>query len=102
MQPFCFCFCPRGAQAQTMTVGGVVCDKDHAVIPGVSVFDKDNPDNLTTSGPDGAYTITVLPGARLEFSYMGFRTQLVDVAGRAGIDVIMQEDSFLQNEIAKT
>ena len=89
---------PR-AQAQTITVGGVVCDKDHAVIPGVSVFDKDNPDNLTTSGLDGTYTITVLPGARLEFSYMGFRTQLVEVAGRVGIDIIMEEDSFLLEEM---
>lgn len=89
---------PR-ALAQTMTVEGVVYDKDHAVIPGVSVYDKDNPDNLTTSGLDGTYTITVLPGARLEFSYMGFRTQLVEVAGRAAVDVTMEEDSFLLEEM---
>ena len=54
----------------------------------------------TITDINGKYTIQNVPeNAKLEFSYVGFRSQTVSVAGKRQIDVTLQEDRQLLDEV---
>ncbi|MCQ2249647.1 MAG: TonB-dependent receptor [Bacteroidales bacterium] len=76
-----------------INVKGVVYDETGSPIPGVSVYVKG-----TTSGTitdfDGNFSINVDPDATLVFSFIGYSTEEIAIAGRTNIGkVVLREDN---------
>ncbi len=90
----CFSF---SAQAQ-ITVKGTITDEQGEPIPGVNILEKN-----TTKGAfsdfDGKFSISVGEKATLVFSYLGFKTQEIAVAGRTQLTVKMLTDDTQLDEI---
>jgi len=74
--------------AQSHTVKGQV-GSDDGTLPGVSIVEKGT-GNGTITNADGKYTISVSSkNALLEFSFVGYETQSVNVAGKSVVNVTM-------------
>lgn len=84
--------------AQQITVSGTVSDTAGEPLIGVSVTVA-GANAGTTTDIDGLYTLTAAPDATLRFSYVGYRSQEVAVAGRATINIVMEENSEVLNEV---
>jgi TonB-linked SusC/RagA family outer membrane protein len=87
------------AFAQQQRVGGIVTDEQNAPLSGVSVVVKGSTQGVMT-GADGRFSLT-LSGENpvLVFSYIGYKRQEVEVAGRADIAVALQEDNRELDEV---
>ncbi|MEZ4810108.1 MAG: TonB-dependent receptor [Allomuricauda sp.] len=85
-------------QAQNVTVSGVVSDDQGAPIPGATVFVQ-NTTNGTTTDFDGNYVITAPSNGVLEFRYLGFVTQTININGRTQINVSLSEDTQQLEEV---
>ncbi|MCH7401757.1 SusC/RagA family TonB-linked outer membrane protein [Belliella kenyensis] len=98
-----FMLCIESLQAQQMTVRGVVTSKeDGEPLPGVSILIKG-----TTSGAvtdlDGNFSIQVQSGNEtLEFSYIGFQRQSIQIQSRSTINVTMAPDLSQLSEVVVT
>jgi len=93
-----------GALSAQKQVAGVVTDADTgSPLAGLSIFVKSHPERGTITDVDGAYQLEVPEGADvLAFSYIGYTTQEVEIAGRAIINVSMQEDAQKLDEVVVT
>jgi hypothetical protein len=81
------------AFAQKRTVSGTISDANGTRMPGVNVIVKGT-NAGTTSNAEGQYTISVPEGSNiLVFSYVGFNTQEVNLAGRTSVNVTLEEGS---------
>lgn len=91
------------AFAQTRTVTGkVTSSEDGSGVPGVTVFVKGTTTGTVTD-LDGNYSFDVPPEARtLVFSFIGMRTQEVEIAGRSNINVTMETDVVALDELVVT
>ena len=80
-------------------VSGTVSDKEGNLLPGVSILQKGTK-NGTSSDFDGNYKITLKSGEKtLVFSYLGFKTLEIPVAGKKVINVTLNEESETLGEI---
>jgi TonB-linked SusC/RagA family outer membrane protein len=79
--------------SQSITVKGVVkSSTDNTTIPGVNVVEKGT-QNGTVTDVKGKYSLNVSkPDAILVFSFMGFASQEIAVAGQTTIDVTLAEE----------
>ncbi|UGU15912.1 TonB-dependent receptor [Sinomicrobium kalidii] len=78
--------------SQQIITGTVTSATDGAPLPGVNIIVQGTAQGVVTDF-DGNYEITdVPPDAVLEFSYIGFKTQTIEVDGRSTIDVSLSED----------
>ena len=68
-------------------VSGVISDTDGNPIPGVTIL-IEGTTNGTTSDFDGNYSISVNSGQSLQFSSLGFATQVVEVGSQSTINII--------------
>jgi len=85
--------------AQGTRVTGAVTDaEDGLPLPGVTVLQAGSSNGAVTD-LDGKYYLTVADGARLRFSYLGYSTQEIDVAGRSVIDVSLAGESAVLDEV---
>ncbi len=88
-----------GAHAQQqMTVSGTVTDSAGEPLPGVTVIVVGTA-NGTATDLDGNYTLKAPAQGSLRFSYIGCKTQDVQINGLNKIDVVMQDDSGLLDEL---
>lgn len=71
-------------------VGGTVSDPEGLPLPGVTIMIK-NRGRGTTTDLDGSYTLDAAVNDTLVFSYVGFKTQSVPVAGQSRIEVALEE-----------
>ncbi len=90
-------------QAQTVRITGTVTGKDDGLpIPGVSVVVK----GTTTGGItniDGKYELNATTTATtLTFSFVGMKTQEVEIGGRAVINVVLESESLQVEELVVT
>lgn len=85
-------------QATLRVMGSV---KDHSGEPliGVTVFVKERPNIGTATDINGNYLIDVQPDDVLEFSYVGYKTQDVAVAGRGLLDVVLEQNDALLDAV---
>jgi len=83
-------------QQQTQ-VHGIVTDGT-LPLPGVSISVKNQKKAVVTDF-DGKFTITVSPHDILIFTYIGFKTTEIPVAGRLVINVQMKEDATSLQEV---
>jgi TonB-dependent SusC/RagA subfamily outer membrane receptor len=84
------------------TVSGKVVDDTNTPLPGVSVVLKGTTTGTTTDG-SGVYRLT-LPDASgtLQFSFIGFATQEVNVDNRTAIDITLTPDIQSLSEVVVT
>ncbi len=88
--------------AQSTTVSGTVLDETGQPVPGVSILEKGTT-NGTTSDSAGKYTINVSSAnSVVVFSFIGYKTQEVDVAGRAVVDTSLATDATSLDEVIVT
>ncbi|MGM5469989.1 TonB-dependent receptor [Flavobacteriaceae bacterium LMO-SS05] len=74
-------------------VSGNITDDKGLSLPGVSIIEKGT-NNGVASDFDGNYTITISGSdAILTYSYMGFRSQEVQVGNSTTINIILEEDA---------
>lgn len=77
--------------AQGLRVTGTVTSaEDGEPLIGVSVRDLNNQRNGVTTDIDGVYVITVAPGAKIQFTYVGCDPVEKTVTAAGTIDVVMQ------------
>ena len=88
------------AWGQAVRISGVVTGaEDGMPMPGVSGVVK-GPTTGTATDMDGRYTLSVPADAQtLVFSYIGYATQEVAIAGRTAIDVVMESASEIIDEV---
>ncbi len=79
------------AWSQSVSVSGTVSDGNGITLPGVNVIEKGT-SNGSSTDIDGNYQINVAEDAVLIFSYVGFVTQEVPIAGRSVINITIRED----------
>ncbi len=96
---FLFLFIPvfskekgRSAAIQEITVAGTVRNEAGAVLEGVSVVVKGVDGAGTTTNTAGVYKIDVPGNGVLVFSFTGFLSQEVNIAGRSTIDITLLPD----------
>jgi TonB-linked SusC/RagA family outer membrane protein len=85
---------------QTVQISGTVTSSEDGLpIPGVSVTVKGTTLGALT-GVDGVYVLTVPPTSQsLMFSFIGFRTQEIAIAGKTNISVVLEQDLFKVDEV---
>lgn len=90
-----------GSMAQSVT-GTVTDASDKMTLPGVNVIVQGTTVGVTTDF-DGYFEIELPEGSSiLEFSFMGYVTQTVDVAGKSTADVELVVDSKALDEVVVT
>lgn len=85
--------------AQKTTVSGTVRDTAGNPIPGAAVVDKQQNAVGTSTALDGTFSIAVAPDGILEVSFLGYRTQLVNVNSRTRVEVVLEEDTTSIDEV---
>lgn len=85
--------------AQGVTINGTVIGSDDGnPITGVSVIEKGTTNGIITDA-DGKYQIDVAEGASLQFSFMGYSTQLIAVEGKTVLDITLKYDTQSLDEV---
>ena len=84
--------------AQTTVSGNVTSGEDNTGLPGVSILEKGTT-NGTVTDTDGNYAITVNEDATLVFSFVGFASQEIPVAGRTTVDLVLYPDVTALSEV---
>ncbi len=90
------------AQGQAIT-GKVISGEDDSPLPGVNVVVKGNARTGTITDINGEFRLEV-PGtaSTLVFSYIGFKTQEVQINNRTTVNVVLVSDDELLQEIVVT
>lgn len=95
---FLFCALLTFGMTQAQTVSGTVSDAN-GPLPGANVLVKGTT-NGTQTDFDGNYTLSNVPSnAVLVFSYIGFKTLEVAVAGQSTVNVTLEEDAQALEEV---
>ncbi len=89
---------PLGAFAQNVNVKGQVKDASGEPMIAVNVAQLGTT-NGTVTDFDGNYSLSVPSNSSLQFSFMGYKTQTVAVAGKTTINVVLEEDAALLDEV---
>lgn len=89
--------------AQERTVTGRVTSSEEGVpLPGVNIVLKGTTNGAVTDG-EGNYSLSVPPeGGTLVFTFIGLKSQEVEIGSRTTIDVQMEEDATQLSEIVIT
>ncbi len=88
--------------AQTRQISGkVTASEDGSAIPGVSVTVKGSSRGVAT-GADGSYKIQVADGAALQFSFVGYKSQTINVGSQSTINAVLQAEASELNEVVVT
>lgn len=88
----CFAF------AQIKVAGTITDSKTSEPLIGVSIKDLSNNKGATTD-IDGRFELSCAGDAKLEFSYIGYAKQIINVDGRTNLTVTMSEDQALLEEV---
>lgn len=85
-------------QNPTVT-GTIIAESDNIPLLGASILEKGT-SNGTSSDMDGNFTLQVSdPNAILVISYIGFKTQEVALNGKTQIEVLMADDTLLDEVV---
>ncbi|MGC8751844.1 SusC/RagA family TonB-linked outer membrane protein, partial [Hydrotalea sp.] len=87
------------AHAQTRKISGTVADDKGALLDGVTIMVKDSKIRTTTNS-NGVFSINV-PNDKhvLVFSYVGLKTQEVNVNGKERVNVVLKPSSSDLNDV---
>ena len=84
--------------AQQITVQGVVKDQTGETVIGASVMEKGTT-NGTIPGIDGDFSLNMSPNGTLVVSFVGYKTQEVQVKGQKQLQVVLSEDAEMLDEV---
>lgn len=88
----------RGVQ-KTITVTGNIVDSNGEPIIGASILEDGTTNGIVTD-LDGNFTLTgVNANATLVISYVGYKTQNVQVNGRTQLNIVLEEDNEMLEEV---
>jgi TonB-linked SusC/RagA family outer membrane protein len=82
----------------TYQLSGTVSDEANVPIPGVNVVIL-NTTRGTATDFDGLFEIEVANGEVLQFSYLGYVTQIVAISGQNQLNVVLVEDAAQLDEV---
>lgn len=83
---------------QNITVSGTVTDPQGNPLLGTTVVEEGTT-NGTVTDAEGKYTINVPPDAILLYSYVGMKSQRIDVNSRTQIDISLEIDNIGLEEV---
>ncbi|MCF0168338.1 MAG: TonB-dependent receptor [Bacteroidales bacterium] len=88
-----------GVSLSAQTITGVVKDSGGEPVIGASVVEQGTMNGIAT-GIDGDYSIKVADAEKavLEISMIGYKTVVINVAGRSVIDVVLEDDNTMLEE----
>lgn len=89
---------PMCVFAQQITVQGVVKDQTGETVIGASVMEKGTT-NGTITGIDGDFSLNMSPNGTLVVSFVGYKTQEVQVKGQKQLQVVLSEDAEMLDEV---
>lgn len=92
------CFVPLWVMAQTITVTGTVKDAIGDPVIGASILETGT-SNGTITDIDGNFSLTVSSQGKITVSFIGYKTQEINVQGRSRIDVTLQDDTEVLDEV---
>lgn len=84
--------------AQQITVQGVVKDQTGETVIGASVMEKGTT-NGTITGIDGDFSLNMSSNGTLVVSFVGYKTQEVQVKGQKQLQVVLFEDAEMLDEV---
>lgn len=91
--------CPPGWAQDRQVSGRITSQEDGTAVPGVNVV-VEGTTKGTTSDVDGNYSIQLTPSENtLVFSFVGFRSSIIQVDSRSVIDVVLEPDITSLDEI---
>jgi TonB-dependent starch-binding outer membrane protein SusC len=97
--PFIIILVSNVALAQTQQITGKVSSvADPSGLPGVNVVIKGTTDGTITD-MDGQFSLDIPAGSILQFSFIGYKSQEIVVAGRTTISVVLEEEAKELSEI---
>ena len=86
------------AWAQTVRISGTVTDTFGPVI-GASVIESGTQNGVSTD-VDGNFVLNVKPGASIEISSIGYKTQVIAIGNQTVFNVFLEEDAeFLEETV---
>lgn len=89
----------KAVQQQSVTVTGVVKDKNGEPVIGANILEKGTTNGVITD-IDGQYTLKVNGAASvLSVSYIGYKAQEITVGNKKNIDIILVDDTELLDEV---
>lgn len=91
-------FASLSVLAQENTLTGKVLDGTGEPLPGVTILVQGTSTGTITD-IEGNYSIKVPNDANIEFSFVGFLDQVVNVNGRTKIDITLEEDIVTMAEV---
>ncbi len=80
------------------TIKGTVTDNTGEPIIGATVMETGTQNGVVTD-LDGNYTLQNVKGKSLTFSYIGMKTQTVQIDGRSTIDLVLEDETASLNEL---
>lgn len=84
-------------------ITGVVKDSDGNLIIGASIIVKGQSNYGAATNIDGNFGFNIPADAKqLQVSYMGMKTQLVDVANRANFEIVLESTNVKMDEVVVT
>lgn len=87
-------------QAKQITVKGTIKDNLGETVIGASVFEVGNSANGTITDIDGHFTLVVPVGAKLNVSYIGYASQIIEVKpGVTQYNITLKEDAQALSEV---
>ena len=84
--------------AQQITVQGVLKDQTGETVIGASVMEKGTT-NGTITGIDGDFSLNMSSNGTLVVSFVGYKTQEVQVKGQKQLQVVLSEDAEMLDEV---
>lgn len=84
--------------AQQIAVQGVVKDQTGETVIGASVMEKGTT-NGTITGIDGDFSLNMSSNGTLVVSFVGYKTQEVQVKGQKQLQVVLSEDAEMLDEV---
>lgn len=95
---FLFCFIPIWMTAQNQLIKGTVKDINGEGIPGANVTEAGTT-NGTITDIDGNFSLNAFPKGQLKISFIGYSTQVIEIAGLKTLSIILKEDAETLEEV---
>ena len=94
---FAACFYSVSAWAQTNAINGRVSGSDGGALPGATIIERGTSNGVSTNA-DGAFSLSVQPGATLVISSVGYTAQTIAVGSQSVINVTLVASATQLNE----
>jgi TonB-linked SusC/RagA family outer membrane protein len=93
--------CCLYASAQNVTLNGIVTDSQNLPLPGVTVK-VTGTSKATVTDNSGKFTLVAPANSSLLFSFIGYVSQTINMAGKTNITVLLQSDKMLLETVTVT